>query len=169
MSSRPITAFPIAGVIVHLSCEFPELMHMFIAHCQASCPLLVPMYFEKNHNNNNIEWHRLVILNSNVYVITIGVITIGVDPNYMYCRCYIILNYCFSNNHYYYYCCSCYFVLSRLQGYRVSSDGAIEKDDLYLKRIGGVVKLYAAVMQTTILHMNKVQIGLHCGLEGRDV
>ena len=40
-------------------------------------------------------------------------------------------------------------MISRLQGYHVSDDGAIEKEDLFWKRIGGVVQLYAAVMQTS--------------------
>ncbi len=38
----------------------------------------------------------------------------------------------------------------RLQGYMVSENGAVEKEDMFLKRIGGMVKLYAAVMQTSI-------------------
>ena len=32
----------------------------------------------------------------------------------------------------------------------VSENGAVEKEDMFLKRIGGMVKLYAAVMQTSI-------------------
>ena len=32
----------------------------------------------------------------------------------------------------------------------MSEEGAIEKEDMFLKRIGGMVKLYAAVMQTGI-------------------
>ena len=60
VSSRPVTAFPIAGVIVHLSCFFPDLLHLFVAHCLSSCPILVPMYFDKNQNTKELEWHQLV-------------------------------------------------------------------------------------------------------------
>ncbi len=33
-----------------------------------------------------------------------------------------------------------------MQGYKISSDGTVETEDVYLRRICGMVKLYAAVI-----------------------
>ena len=40
----------------------------------------------------------------------------------------------------------------RLQGYRVSEKGSVESEDIFLKRMSGVVRLYAAIIQTSPLH-----------------
>ena len=39
---------------------------------------------------------------------------------------------------------------SSLQGYKVSDDGKAESEDDFLKRMGGVVRLYAAMIQTQV-------------------
>lgn len=52
----------------------------------------------------------------------------------------------------------------RLQGYRVSEDGSVESDDLFLKRMSGIVRLYAAVLVTSPHEYGKVkdsQYGMH--------
>ena len=36
----------------------------------------------------------------------------------------------------------------RLLGYKVSGDGQVEGEDNYLKRMSGIVRLYAAILQT---------------------
>ena len=36
----------------------------------------------------------------------------------------------------------------RLLSYKVSSDGQVEGEDSYLKRMSGIVRLYAAILQT---------------------
>ena len=51
------------------------------------------------------------------------------------------------------YSCS---VCFRLQGYKVSEEGVIEKEDLYLKRMSGIIRLYAAVLQTVNPYPRKV-------------
>ena len=38
--------------------------------------------------------------------------------------------------------------LRRLLGFKVSSDGQMESEDNYLKRMSGMVRLYAAILQT---------------------
>ncbi len=43
----------------------------------------------------------------------------------------------------------------RLQGYKVSSSGAVESEDMYLKRMTGITRLYAAIVQTPCLHPSK--------------
>lgn len=45
----------------------------------------------------------------------------------------------------------CWYVC-RLQGYRVSEKGAVESEDIFLKRMSGVVRLYAAIIQTPPFH-----------------
>ena len=39
-------------------------------------------------------------------------------------------------------------VCARLLGYKVGSDGKVEGEDTYLKRMSGIVRLYAAILQT---------------------
>ena len=36
----------------------------------------------------------------------------------------------------------------RLQGYKVSSKGTVESEDMFLNRMRGIVRLYAAIIQT---------------------
>ena len=45
----------------------------------------------------------------------------------------------------------CWYVC-RLQGYRVSEKGSVESEDIFLKRMSGVVRLYAAIIQTPPFH-----------------
>ena len=56
MSSRSDTAFPFAGLIVSLWSEYPEFGSLFLAHCHASCPVLVPMYFHKQSGMKEVDY-----------------------------------------------------------------------------------------------------------------
>lgn len=54
----------------------------------------------------------------------------------------------------------------RLQGYKVSSKGAVESEDMFLNRMRGIVRLYAAVVQTpplpvgpTLPHPHSLEYG----------
>ena len=47
-------------------------------------------------------------------------------------------------------------VSPRLQGYKVSSEGVVETEDEFLRRQCGVVRLYAAVISTPQLPIEKV-------------
>ena len=50
----------------------------------------------------------------------------------------------------------------RLRGYQVSQDGTVESDDLFLKRMSGIVRLYAAVLVTSPREHGKVRNSLLC-------
>ena len=41
------------------------------------------------------------------------------------------------------------FLYGRLLGFKVSHDGQAEGEDSYLKRMSGIVRLYAAIIQTS--------------------
>ena len=45
--------------------------------------------------------------------------------------------------------------MPRLQGYKVSQDGTAESEDIFLKRMSGVTRLYAAIIQTPPLSPGK--------------
>ena len=54
----------------------------------------------------------------------------------------------------------------RLQGYKVSSGGKVETEDMFLHRVRGVVRLYAAIISSPQLpmdHMHAHPHGLNCG------
>ncbi len=56
--------------------------------------------------------------------------------------------------------------MCRLQGYKVSSDGVIETEDMFLHRIRGIVRLYAAIIsspQLPVEHFHKHPHGLEHG------
>ena len=40
------------------------------------------------------------------------------------------------------------YIVGRMQGYRVMPDGCVESSDLFLKRMSGLVRLYAAIVQS---------------------
>jgi len=46
-------------------------------------------------------------------------------------------------------------LLYRLQGYKVSSDGAVESDDEFLRRMCGMVRLYAAIVSSPQLPIER--------------
>ena len=65
------------------------------------------------------------------------------------------------------YCCmqalNC-FTLHRLQGYKQSSDGQIESEDMFLHRMRGIVRLYAAIVTSPLPPMDQAHSHPH-GLE----
>lgn len=46
----------------------------------------------------------------------------------------------------------------RLQGYKISEEGVAESEDVYLRRMSGIIRIYAAVLQTPALVQDKVSI-----------
>ena len=46
----------------------------------------------------------------------------------------------------------------RLQGYKISEEGVAESEDVYLRRMSGIIRIYAAVLQTPALVRDKVSI-----------
>ena len=56
---------------------------------------------------------------------------------------------------------SCYYMILRLQGYKVSSCGKVESEDMFLHRVCGIVRLYAAIVGSPQLPMDHVHAHPH--------
>ena len=52
----------------------------------------------------------------------------------------------------------------RLQGYKVTSKGSVESEDMFLGRMRGIIRLYAAILQTPPLPFGPQRPNCH-GLE----
>ena len=58
VSSKPESAFALAAVLLALQLEFPELSDLTLAHCQARCPYLVPLYPAQLDGDTNEQYYR---------------------------------------------------------------------------------------------------------------
>ncbi|XP_037076524.1 LOW QUALITY PROTEIN: nucleoporin GLE1-like [Pollicipes pollicipes] len=58
VSSKPEAAFALAAVLCALTLEFPELAELTLAHCQARCPYLVPMYPPQLDGDSDEAYYR---------------------------------------------------------------------------------------------------------------
>ncbi|KAL8619084.1 hypothetical protein ACOMHN_019356 [Nucella lapillus] len=92
VSSNHESAFAIASVAVGLWTEFPDVGELILAHLQALCPYVLPLYPPRLPNQSTEEYHKSL-------------------------------------------------------GYK-TVDGNIEQQDKFLKRMSGVLRLYAAIMVT---------------------
>ncbi|XP_076364569.1 gle1 RNA export mediator [Tachypleus tridentatus] len=93
IASKHESAFAVAGVIVGLWCNYPDLGDLILAHFYTRCPYLVPYYVPQQEGQSEEDYYRAL--------------------GYTY------------------------------------TDGVVEKQDKFLKRMSGFMRLYAAILQTS--------------------
>ncbi|XP_013778392.1 nucleoporin GLE1-like [Limulus polyphemus] len=93
IASKHESAFAVAGVIVGLWCDYPDLGDLIMAHFYTRCPYLVPYYVPQQEGQSEEDYYRAL--------------------GYTY------------------------------------TDGVVENQDKFLKRMSGFMRLYAAILQTS--------------------
>lgn len=58
MTSKHETAFPIGAIVVGLWQKFPVVGELFLAHLQALCPYVLPLYAVRQKDQSTLDYHR---------------------------------------------------------------------------------------------------------------
>ena len=141
VSSHFEAAFPIAAVILGVWSRHPNLGDFLLSHFHDVCPILVPLQVPTPPKISEKDFKKCVLafdtcLLHVVVVVVDASIFASLEYNFMY-QC-------------------------RLLSYRSNNNG-LEDDSDYLKRMSGVVRLYAALIQSPSVVWGKVRMVVESG------
>ena len=133
-------AFPIAAVILGVWSRHPNLGDFLLSHFHDVCPILVPLQIPTPPKISEKDFKKCVLVIDTCLPMCV------VDSSIFSCLEY--------NNYFMNQC--------RLLSYRSSNNG-LEDDSDYLKRMSGVVRLYAALVQSPSVVWGKVRMVIESG------
>lgn len=140
MAAHHEAAFPIGVVASGIWELHPRVGELILAHLHKKCPYSVPHYPPMKEGTSLEEYQRLGEAQTVCSLVKQNQTGVSKEVKFVFC-------------------CRC--LHGRILGYRVDDDG-VEGQDSFLKRMSGMIRLYAAVIQQRWPYGSKQAVNIYC-------